>query len=55
VTFATAGPDATLADAKKAMERTANCQDVLITLDGTERSAVKGWLTNVIIGKAAQA
>lgn len=54
-TFATVGPEATLAEAKAKMETKPDCQDVFVTRDGTANSAVLGWLTNVDIGRAAKA
>ncbi len=43
--------NATLADAKEKMDRTANCQDVFVTKDGTYNSPVLGWITNVDLEK----
>jgi hypothetical protein len=45
------GPDATLADAKAAMEDVEGCQDVFVTDDGDSKGAVVGWLTNGMIAK----
>jgi hypothetical protein len=39
--------DATLAQAKAAMDATPGCQDVFVTVDGRADGAVVGWLTNV--------
>lgn len=47
--FATVREDGTLADAKNAMSRTPNCQDVFVTKRGTKYEEVLGWITNVII------
>lgn len=55
------GADATLADAKAAMEsqaareREAGCQDVFVTETGAAAEPVLGWLTNIEIGKRARA
>lgn len=47
--FAIVAEDATLADAKRAMESLPSCQDVFITRNGRGDEPVSGWLTNVII------
>lgn len=47
--FATVREDGTLADAKNAISRKPNCQDVFVTKGGTENEEVLGWITNVII------
>lgn len=54
-TFAFVGQEASLADAKNAMENLTGCQDVFVTEDGTSGTQVKGWLTNVQIAKHAKA
>lgn len=41
--------DASLKDAKEAMEATRRCQDVFVTHDGMPGSPVEGWLPNVWI------
>jgi hypothetical protein len=48
-TFAVVKEDATLADAKAAMESIPGCQDVFITKSGTMSEPVVGWITNVMI------
>jgi hypothetical protein len=53
--FAVISTDASLADAKSAMEDMASCQDVFVTETGQPKSPVLGWLTNVEIGKHAKA
>jgi hypothetical protein len=45
--------DATMAEAKNAMDRTPNCQDVFVTKGGTIQEPVIGWITNVIIQEIA--
>jgi hypothetical protein len=45
--------DATMAEAKNAMDRTPNCQDVFVTTGGTIQEPVIGWITNVIIQEIA--
>ncbi len=47
--FATVREDGTLADAKDAMDKTPDCQDVFVTSGGTKFEPVTGWITNVII------
>ncbi|HEX6288876.1 MAG TPA: hypothetical protein VFZ66_06775 [Herpetosiphonaceae bacterium] len=47
--FALIRADGTLADAKDAMGKTPNCQDVFVTAGGTRHEPVVGWITNVII------
>lgn len=44
--WATVREDASLADAKREMERTTHCQDVFVTVDGARSSQVCGWITN---------
>jgi hypothetical protein len=41
--------DATLADAKDAMDHAQDCQDVFVTKAGTKDEEVLGWITNNII------
>ena len=41
--------DATLADAKKAMDKNPDCQDVFVTRGGSKDEPALGWITNVII------
>ncbi len=41
--------NATVADAKTAMEQTEDCQDVFVTQGGRKADPVLGWLTNVDI------
>ncbi len=41
--------NATVADAKMAMEQTEDCQDVFVTQAGSKSESVLGWLTNVDI------
>lgn len=53
--FATVKQDATLADAKAAMEQTKNCEDVFVTADGTASTEVLGWVTDNIIQANLQA
>lgn len=45
--------EATLADAKSAMDSLPNCQDVFVTQGGTRNEEVQGWVTNVIIAENA--
>ncbi|HEX8877560.1 MAG TPA: hypothetical protein VF777_12490 [Phycisphaerales bacterium] len=47
--------DATLAEAKAAMESRQNCQDVFITEHGRPDEPVIGWLTNNEIQRASEA
>jgi hypothetical protein len=47
--FSTVREDATLADAKAAMEARGDCQDVFLTKGGQDNEAVIGWITNVIL------
>lgn len=46
---------ATLAEAKKAMESVAGCQDVFVTQNGKHSEPVVGWLTNTRISRLAEA
>jgi hypothetical protein len=48
-TFALVSENATLADAKRAMESLPQCQDVFITPTGAVNEPVSGWITNGII------
>lgn len=43
--------DATLQDARHAMEGRSGCQDVFVTTNGRETAPVEGWLSNVLILK----
>jgi len=54
-TVATVGPDATLADAKRAMEQCAGCEDVFVTTTGRRDGEVLGWITDNQISEEAQA
>ena len=54
-TIAYVGIDATLADAKAKMEAVSDCQDVIVTDDGSPDKPVRGWLTNVQIAKRSKA
>jgi hypothetical protein len=51
--FETVREDATLAEAKSAMDRTPKCQDVFVTKGGTKNEPVLGWITNAIIQELA--
>ena len=51
--FVTVKEDATLAEAKSAMDRAAKCQDVFVTKGGTKQEPVLGWITNAIIQEVA--
>ena len=51
--FAVVSEDATLADAKAAMESVRDCLDVFVTKSGTKDEPVLGWVTNVLITKCA--
>ncbi len=51
--FTAVKEDATMAEAKNAMDRTPNCQDVFVTKGGTVQEPVIGWVTNVIIQEVA--
>lgn len=44
----------TLADAKQAMSKTPNCQDVFVTQGGTRNEEILGWLTNIDIEQAGK-
>jgi hypothetical protein len=52
--FATVAETANLADAKNAMDRTPNCQDVFVTKRGSKDEDILGWITNVIVADNAQ-
>jgi hypothetical protein len=43
--------NATVADAKRMMDQTENCQDVFVTQTGTREGRLLGWLTNVDISR----
>ena len=47
--------EATLADAKQAMERIKGCQDVFVTQNGQKDEPVLGWITNNKITKLSKA
>jgi hypothetical protein len=47
--WTTVAENATLADAKRAMESVRGCQDVFVTKTGARTEPVIGWITNVII------
>jgi hypothetical protein len=47
--FATVKEDATLADVKKAMDISPDCQDVFVTKGGSKNEPILGWITNGII------
>lgn len=47
-TFAVVDPSADMDQALAAMRDVPGCQDVFVTTDGTEQSAVVGWLTNTL-------
>ena len=51
--FTAVKEDATMAEAKTAMDRTANCQDVFVTKGGNKQEPVLGWITNNIIQEVA--
>ncbi|MET0388684.1 MAG: CBS domain-containing protein, partial [Polyangiales bacterium] len=44
----------TVADAKRRMEDQRGCQDVIITAAGSRDEPVRGWLTNVDIGRLSK-
>jgi hypothetical protein len=50
--FAVVPKNASLAEAKAAMETKADCRDVFVTENGRRDEAVLGWLTNVDIARA---
>lgn len=45
---------ATVAEAKRKMDATKNCQDVFVTESGGSNEPVVGWLTNVAIANAVE-
>jgi hypothetical protein len=47
--------DVSVADAKSAMERVLNCQDVIVSERGTKTEPVLGWISNVDIIRVSQA
>lgn len=53
--FALARPEETIAAAKARMDAVAGCQDILITADGSEKQPLRGWVSNVRLGKFLQA
>jgi hypothetical protein len=52
--FAVVNEDATLAEAKCAMENVKDCLDIFVTKNGTKEEPVLGWITNLIITKCAK-
>jgi len=54
ISFVTGGPDGTAAQAKAEMEKKKGCCDIYVTTDGTPKSAVLRWLTNVDLLKASE-
>lgn len=53
-TVAFIGAEATLADAKAAMERVPGCQDVIVTQSGAPTEPVLGWVSNADISRHSQ-
>ena len=51
--FSLIGLDADLAEAKNKMDDKANCEDVLVTKNGTADEPVLGWITNAKIREMA--
>jgi hypothetical protein len=47
--FTTVPTTATLADAKKKMDETPNCEDVFVTSTGTPTGIMLGWITDVTL------
>jgi hypothetical protein len=45
---------ATLADAKKRMDETTNCEDIFVTETGKATESVLGWITDVTLGAHAR-
>jgi len=45
---------ATLDEARSAMEKVQKCQDVFVTEHGDRTEAIKGWLTNVDVGRLSK-
>jgi hypothetical protein len=54
-TIAFVGIDRTLAEAKAKMEAKPSCQDVIVTQSGLPSEPVRGWISNVDIGRLSQA
>jgi hypothetical protein len=52
--FALVNENATLADAKDAMEKYDKCQDVFVTKKGVTSEEVIGWITNITIAESAK-
>lgn len=46
---------ASVADAKKAMEAQSGCQDLIVTKTGSKNEPMLGWMTNVDIGRLSKA
>jgi CBS domain-containing protein len=46
--------NASVADAKAAMEQVRGCQDVIVTASGTRTEPFLGWISNVDIGRLLQ-
>lgn len=53
--FALAKPDDSIATAKARMDAVAGCQDIFVTADGSEKQPLRGWVSNVRLGKFLQA
>lgn len=47
--------DKTVADAKAAMDSKPMCQDVIVTRDGSDKSPMQGWISNIDITRLSQA
>jgi hypothetical protein len=45
---------ATLDEARTAMDKVQKCQDVFVTEHGSSEEAIKGWLTNVDVGRLSK-
>ncbi|MCD9185491.1 MAG: hypothetical protein LUM44_03605 [Pyrinomonadaceae bacterium] len=45
--------DATLADAKAALDKQFGCQDVFVTKNGTKDEPLLGWITNIKIAESS--
>ena len=52
--FAIVAEEASMADAKMAMDRIPNCLDVFVTKNGKRDEPVIGWITNLIITECAK-
>lgn len=52
--FATVKEDATLADVKKEMDKSTDCQDVFVTKNGTREEPILGWITNGIVEESSK-